>query len=124
MIEMNMMLAAMVRLSSMQQKRYRYDALGEVGGEGPIHFVIEVDEQFFLAWEDNDTRTMIVNPITRFGLAELDELGATELWTVLHVPKTLTDGIHFREIDGPALSEAYGRMLGQTATPPFSSSNK
>lgn len=68
-----------------------------------------------MAWKDSETGAMIANPITRFGLAELDELGAAEAWTVLHVPAALTDSIHFREINGIELSEAYHRMAGWNA---------
>ena len=68
-----------------------------------------------LTWEDSETRTMVVNPITRFNLAELDELGAAEAWTALRVPAALTDSIYFREIHSIELSEAYHHMAGWNA---------
>ena len=36
---------------------------------------MEVNDLTFMAWEDSETGTMIVNPTTRFGLDELDEIG-------------------------------------------------
>ncbi|MYN11391.1 hypothetical protein [Pseudoduganella aquatica] len=68
---------------------------------------------FLVAWEDNATEMMIVNPITRFGLDELAELGAEEAWTVLREPDALADGIQFREIDEGELVDAYRWMEGQ-----------
>ena len=56
-----------------------------------------------------------MNPITRFKLDELDELGADEAWTVLRVPTKQTESIQFREIDEVELSEVYCRMAAQIA---------
>lgn len=53
---------------------------------------------------------MIVNPITRFGLDELEELGAESAWTVLHVPAELSESIQFREIGDAELIDVYRRM--------------
>jgi hypothetical protein len=63
-----------------------------------------------MAWENKNTEEMIVNPITRLGLEELGQLGAEELWTVLHVPADLTVAIQFREIDFDQLIATYRRM--------------
>lgn len=60
-----------------------------------------------MASVNSDTCSMIVNPITRFSLDELEELGSWEAWTVLHVPATLTEGIQFREIGNAELNAAY-----------------
>jgi hypothetical protein len=104
---------AMLRLSFIARTRFHYDAGSLVFGEGEIHYLIEVSELFFIAWEDDDTKMMIVNPITRFGLDELEELGAEEAWTLLHVPAALDDGIRFREMIGAELVSAYRQMEGR-----------
>ena len=74
---------------------------------------------FFIAWEENDTGTMIVNPIIRFSLDELEELGAEEAWTVLYAPAELSKGIQFREMGDAELVDVYHRMearsLGELA---------
>jgi hypothetical protein len=102
------------RLSCIGRMRFYYDPVGQVFGDGAIHYLVEVSGLYFLAWEDNDTRTMIVNPITRFDLDELGELGGEEAWMVLHVPATLAEGIQFREIDDAELVDAYLRMEERT----------
>ena len=79
-------------------------------GDGEIHYLVEVTGLFFVAWMDNDSRMMIVNPITRFCLDDLEELGADEAWTALHVPANLSDAIQFREIGDVELSDIYRRM--------------
>lgn len=117
MVEIKEIRDAMRRLSCIGCTSYRYDPSGRAFGNGPIHYLVEVSDMTFLAWEDSETGTIVANPITRFDLAELDELGAAEMWTVLHVPAVLTDGIRFREIDGAELREAYHRMAGLTANP-------
>jgi len=102
--------AAMLRLSSIARMRYHYDPLGDVFGDGPIHFLVEVGDRFLLAWEDNDMKAMIVNPITRFDLGSLEELGLDEAWTVLHVPAKAANGISYRQIDNAELNDVYVRM--------------
>lgn len=109
---------AMLRLSCIARIQYEYDPAGQIIGEGPIHYLIELGNLFFIAWENNDTGAMVVNPITRFGLDELDELGAAEAWTVLRVPAELAEGIQFREIDNVELSEAYLQMAGRAIAAP------
>jgi hypothetical protein len=104
---------AMSRLSCIGRTRFHYDSIGRIFGDGEIHYLIEVSGLFFVAWKDNDTEMMIVNPITRFGLAELGELGAEEAWTVLRVPDALAEGIQFRDINDVELVRAYRRMEGQ-----------
>lgn len=101
---------ALARLSCIGRKKFHYDPAGQVFGAGEIHYLVEVSGLFFLAWEDADTGMMIVNPITRFGLDELEELGAEEAWTVLHVPLGLSEGIQFREISSAELIDVYRRM--------------
>lgn len=98
---------AMLRLSSIGLKRYEYDQTGQIFGDGPIHYLVEVSDLLFIVWENSDTCSMIVNPITRFSLDELEELGSLEAWTVLHVPATLAEGIQFREIGNAELNAAY-----------------
>lgn len=114
MTETKEMREAMLRLSSIGRMQYHYDAVGRVSGEGEIHYLVEVSNLFFLAWEDNNSGTMVLNPITRFGLDELEELGTEEPWTVLCVPETLAEGIQFREIGGDELSKAYHQMERRT----------
>lgn len=104
---------AMLRLSCIGRTRFHYDPAGQVFGDGAIHYLVEVGDLFFIAWEDNDSKTMIVNPITRFDLEELADLGDEDAWTVLHVPAGLAEGIQFREIDNAELNEAYRRMEGR-----------
>ncbi|NVM80187.1 hypothetical protein FHW83_006032 [Duganella sp. SG902] len=98
---------AMLRLSSIGCVEYQYDALGHLFGFGEIHYLVEVNDLFLIAWANNDTGTMVVNPITRFELDELEELSTKEAWTVLHVPIKLTEGIRFRVIDADELCEVY-----------------
>lgn len=104
--------AAMQRLSSLAQAECLYDPLGDIFGDGPIHYLVEVGCHFFVAWKANDTGAMIVNPVTRFDLGSLEELGLDEAWTVLRVPDALTDGIHFREISIAELADVYHKMTG------------
>lgn len=121
MIETNEIRSAMWRLSCIERTPYQYDAAGVVFGSGPIHYLIELGDKFFLAWQNDQSGTVIVNPITRYGLEELDELGAYEPWTVLNVPAALDQGIRFREIDAAELAKAYRKMEGRTiaaSTPP------
>lgn len=66
-----------------------------------------------MAWENSDTKIILVNPITRYGLDELSELGAEEAWTVLYVPQELSQGVQFREIDDAELCDVYSRMESQ-----------
>ncbi|RFP24193.1 hypothetical protein D0T25_03955 [Duganella sp. BJB488] len=115
MMETREIRAAILRLSSIEQIPYHYDPAGEVFGDGPIHFLVEVGDQLFVAWGDNETRTIVVNPILRFELHELEELGFEEAWTVVRVPATVTEGIQFREIDNAELSTSYLRMNDEKA---------
>jgi len=101
---------ALARLSCIGCKQFHYDPAGQVIGDGEIHYLLEVSGLFFLAWEDTDAGMMIVNPITRFGLDELVELGAEEAWMVVHVPLRLSEGIQFREISVAELIDTYRRM--------------
>jgi hypothetical protein len=113
---------ALLRLSCIERMRFHYDPAGRVLGEGEIHYLVEVTGLFFVAWKNSDSGMMIVNPITRFGLDELEEVGTEEAWTALHVPAELSDSIQFREIDGNELIDVYRRMetrsLGGLALPP------
>lgn len=114
MTEMMEIRDAMWRLSCIERTQYHYDPAGDVYGDGPIQYLVEVGDLFFVAWVNNDSGAVIVNPITRFSLDELDELGADEPWTVLHVPSTMSERIDFREIDAAELAEAYHRMEGRS----------
>lgn len=107
---------AMRRLSRIARMLYQFDGAGLIFGDGPIHYLVELGGLLFIAWENNETGTMIVNPIVRFELDELEEMGAP--WTVLRVPAELTEGIHFRTVDDIELSAAYHRMEAQTFTGP------
>lgn len=104
------MRTAMLRLSGIARMQYHYDPFGDFFGDGPIHFLVEVSDRFFVAWEDNYTRLMIVNPITRFDLGTLEEMGLEEAWTVLCVPAISAEGIFFREISIAELNAVYYRM--------------
>lgn len=119
MMEMNAIREAMLRLSCIGCTPFHYDPAGNIFCDGPIHYIIEVGDLFFVAWESNDTGSMIVNPITRFDLDELGELGAAEAWTVLLVPAEMSEGIQFREIDGAELIDAYCRMQVRTTVAPI-----
>lgn len=101
---------ALLRLSCIGRRQFHYDPAGQVLSDGEIQYLIEVSGVFFVAWEDNDTGTMIVNPIIRFSLDELEELGAEEAWTVLYMPAKLSDGIQFREMGDAELVDVYHRM--------------
>lgn len=109
-----------IRLSSLASMPFLYDPHCQVFGDGPIQYLVEVSDLVFIAWEDTDTETIVVNPITRFHLDELAELSAEEAWTVLHLPATQVESIQFREIDDNELIGAYHRMngLGLAAAPP------
>lgn len=69
---------ALSRLSCIEQMPCCYDPTSEIFGEGPIHYLVEVDDQYFIAWGNDETKTIIVNPIKRFSLDELEELSAEE----------------------------------------------
>ncbi|MCG2585826.1 hypothetical protein [Massilia sp. TS11] len=103
---------AMLRLSRVTRTDFYYDPAGTVFGDGPIHYLIEVDGLNFMAWEHNQGGNMIVTPISYYELDELQELGTDEPWTVLSVPRDLTEGVQFREIDSVELSAAYYRTAG------------
>ena len=105
---------AMWRLSCIERAQYHYDPAGDVYGDGPIQYLVEVGDLVFVSWVNNDSGSVIVNPITRFSLDELDELGAYEPWTVLQVPASLAERINFREIDAAELADMYRRMEGRT----------
>jgi hypothetical protein len=98
---------ALSRLSCIGRTRFYFDPAGQVIGDGEIHYLVEVTGRFFVAWRDNDTRMMIMNPITRFSLDELEELGSEKAWMVLHMPTALPEGIQFREIGDAELVDAY-----------------
>jgi uncharacterized protein YbdZ (MbtH family) len=112
MLEVREIRDAMLRLSCIGRTQYYYDPAGQVFGDGPIHYLVEVDGMLFMAWENNEIGNMIVNPITRFDLNELEELGAEEGWTVLRVPTGRAECIQFLEINKATLREAYYRMEG------------
>lgn len=114
MMEMRAIRDAMLRLSCIACTQYIYDPASLVIGDGAIYYLVEMNDLFFMAWENNDTGAMIVNSITRFDLDELGELGAEEAWTVLRVPAKRAESIQFREIDDAELSEVYHRMEAQT----------
>lgn len=118
MVEMQEIREAMLRLSCIGCMQCQYDPIGLIVGEGPIHYLVELGNLLFIAWENNDTGAIVVNPITRFDLDELDELGAAEAWTVMRVPADMTEGIRFREIDNVELSEVYRQMAGRTIAAP------
>lgn len=101
---------AMLRLSCIGRTQFQYDPANQIFGDGEVHYLVEVAGLFFIGWEDNHTRAMIVNPITRFDLDELVELGMEEAWMVLNVPAELDEGIQFREIDDSELIAAYRQM--------------
>lgn len=109
-MEMRVIRDAIQRLSCVGRKKFHFDPAASLSGDGPIHYLVEVDGLFFIAWEDNNTHSTIVNLITRFELEALRELGAEEAWEVLYVPALPTEGIQFREIDDLELSVAYCRM--------------
>ena len=98
---------AMLRLSSIELKQCQYDPTGQIFGDGPINYLVEIGNQLFIAWENNATGEVIVNPITRFDLDELEELGSYEIWTVISVPATAGEGAHFRQIENSELNTAY-----------------
>jgi len=98
---------ALLRLSCIGGTQFHYDPTGQVFGDGEIHYLAEFGGMYFLVWEDSATNEMVVNPITRFELDELGELGAEEAWTVLRVPDGLDEGIQFREIEESELVDAY-----------------
>ncbi|MES2758091.1 MAG: hypothetical protein V4693_12015 [Pseudomonadota bacterium] len=110
MTEIKSIREAMLRLSCIGHAQFNYDPSGRVFGDGPIHYLVEVGDLCLIAWEDNHTRTMVVNPITRFDLVELGELGAGDPWTVLRVPAESAQSIQFREIEEAELIEAYRKM--------------
>jgi len=109
---------AMLRLSCIERIPCQYDPAGQIVGEGPIHYLVELGNLLFIAWENNDTGAMVVNPITRFELDELDELGAAEAWTVVRVPTDLAEVIQFRVIDNVELNEVYRQMVGRAIAAP------
>jgi hypothetical protein len=113
--EMQEIREAMLRLSCIECIPCQYDPVGQEVGEGPIHYLIELSNLFFIAWENSETGTMVINPITRFDLDELDELGAIEAWTILRLPNDPLKGIQFREIDNVELSKAYSQMTGRAS---------
>lgn len=98
---------ALQRLSCIGSKQFQFDQYGQIFGNGEIHYLVEVRGLFFVAWEDHDEKKMIVNPITRFELDELIEVGIEEAWMVVSVPAELHEGIQFNEIDSQQLIESY-----------------
>jgi len=100
---------AMLRLSSIALKQFQYDPTGQEFGDGPIHYLVEIDNLLFIAWEDNDTGMIVINPITCFDLDELEELGSYEMWTVIHLSTILNESVQFREIENSELNFAYKR---------------
>jgi hypothetical protein len=112
---------ALQRLSCIARLPFQYDPVGQIVGAGPIHFLLEFNDLFFIAWEDSGSGTVVVNPLTRFDLDELSELGAMEAWTVLRVPKNLGEAVQFREIDNVELSEAYCQMSKNAIAKPIQS---
>lgn len=116
--EMKKLREILLRLSCIGRLPYQYDPAGQIVGEGPIHYLVEFGNLFFIAWENSNSGTIVINPITRFGLDELDELGAAEPWTVVHVPENQAKSVQFREIDNTELSNAYCQMVRGAITAP------
>lgn len=101
---------AIARLSKDNELQFHYDPVGQIHGDGPIHFLVEIDELLFIAWEDTYSKTMIVNPVTRFDLEELDEVGANDVWSLVRLPHSSSDCIQFGEMSNSELSIAYKHM--------------
>jgi hypothetical protein len=101
---------ALMRMADIVNMRYCYDPTGDVNGEGPIHFLVEIGDLTLIAWEDHCTEAMIINPITRFEFSELHELGAEEPWTLIRLPSKLNENVQFQEIDNFDLGNAYQGM--------------
>jgi len=105
---------AMYRLADVVQMPHEYDGLGLIPVEGPMPYLIELGDQFYTAVEDIGTGAVIVNPITRFDLDELCEVGALDAWLVMHVPDEITERIQYRNIGEAELVRVYQRMEGRT----------
>lgn len=69
---------AMLRLSSIALKQFQYDPTGQAFGDGPIHYLVEIDNLLFIAWEDNDTGMIVINPIIALTWTSLKNWGATK----------------------------------------------
>lgn len=93
--EMREIREAMLRLSCIGNRKHSYAQNGDIYGDGPIHYLVEIGYLFFMAWEWNQSGAIIVNPITRFDLDELGELGAEDAWTVIHAQHGLMEPIQF-----------------------------
>lgn len=96
------------RLSEFAQIPYQFDPTGVTFGDGPVHHLIELGHLLFIAWEDNETSSIIVNPITRFMLTDLEEMGFP--WNVLLVPTDCSERIQCRIVGETEFSSVYRSM--------------
>lgn len=101
---------AMMRLTAIDGTEFWYDPAGDVFGNGPILYLLQIDHLTLIAWSNDITKTVIVNPITRFKLEDLLELGNAEKWAILYIPPKRTTCIGFVEIDELAIINAYKHM--------------
>ncbi len=105
--------SAMYRLTHIVATPHQFDQEAETRGAGRIQYMVELGDQLCLAWENEDTGTMIVSPIVCWELDNmLEALGAP--WPVLSLPDALSERIAFRELENADVIAAYHRMEGQT----------
>lgn len=107
--------SAMHRLNHIVTTPHYFDQEAVTRGAGVIHYMVELGDQLCLAWEDEDTGTMIVSPIVCWALDNmLEAMGAP--WPVLCLPDTSGKQIDFRELGNADVIEAYRRMEEQAIT--------
>jgi hypothetical protein len=111
--------AAMHRLSHIAAIHHQFDEHALTPGAGVIHFVVELESQLCLAWENDDTGEMIVSPIVCWELENvLEALSAP--WPVLSVPADSAKAIRFRDLQDDEVKAAYRRMERKAIAAPSS----
>jgi hypothetical protein len=86
--------AAMAAMTEALSIQHVFDDSLSVRGGGTVRYALQIDEQFYLAWHDDDTAVIVVSPLY--------------LWDVNNLLETIDDPLavlSIRRIDGAAFEK-------------------
>ena len=101
---------AMLRLTHIGPLQHAYDEHGVMPGAGPIHYLVEVAGRLCMAWESEESRMIVVAPISCWQLDDMMELMQGDPWTVLAIPAHSGERVAYGEMSDAEVIAAYQRM--------------